>query len=83
VDSQYVGNQNAFTLGPTPGVSTSPISAYTLVNARLSYGFSLPSWRIHGQIFVSGQNLTNAHYQQQYGYPMPGINGMGGVRVNF
>jgi iron complex outermembrane receptor protein len=53
------------------------------VNARLSYDFSLPSWRLHGQIFVSGQNLANAHYQQQYGYPMPGINGMGGVRVSF
>jgi iron complex outermembrane receptor protein len=83
VDSQYVGNQNALTLGPTPGLSTSPISAYALVNARLSYDFSLPSWRLHGQIFVSGQNLTNVHYQQQYGYPMPGINGMGGVRVSF
>ena len=83
VDSQYVGNQNALTLGPTPAFSTSRISAYSLVNARLSYDFSLPSWRLHGQIFVSGQNLANAHYQQQYGYPMPGINGMGGVRVSF
>ena len=83
VDSQYVGSQNALTLGPTAGVSTSPISGYTLVNARLSCDFSLPSWRLHGQIFVSGQNLTNAHYQQQYGYPMPGSNGMGGIRVNF
>lgn len=83
VDSQYVGSQNALTLGPTPRVSTSEISAYTLVNARLSCEFSLPSWRIHGQIFVSGENLANAHYQQQLGYPMPGINGMSGVRLNF
>ena len=83
VDSQYVCSQNALTLGPTPAFSTSPISAYTLVNARLSYDCSLPSWRIHGQIFVSGQNLTNTRYEEQYGYPMPGINGMGGVRVTF
>ncbi len=83
VDSQYVGRQNALTLGPTPGVFTSSIGAYTLVNARLSCDFSLPAWRIHGQIFVSGQNLTNTHYEQQLGYPMPGINGMGGIRVNF
>jgi iron complex outermembrane receptor protein len=53
------------------------------VNAKLSCDFAVPSWRIHGQIFVSGQNLTNAHYQQQPGYPMPGINGMGGVRLSF
>ena len=55
VDSQYVGSQNALTLGPTPGFATSPISGYTLVNARLSCDFSLPGWRLHGQIFVSGQ----------------------------
>ncbi len=83
VDSQYVGGQNALTLGPTPAFSTSPISAYALVNARLSYDFSSPGWRLHGQVFVSGQNLTNTRYEQQFGYPMPGINGMGGVRVNF
>jgi iron complex outermembrane receptor protein len=83
VDSQYVGSQNALTLGPTPAFSTSPISAYTLVNARLSYDFSLPDWRLHGQVFVSGQNLTNTRYEQQFGYPMPRINGMCGVRVGF
>jgi iron complex outermembrane receptor protein len=83
VDGQYVGNQNALTLGPNPAVSTSPISSYSLVNAKLSCDFSLPDWGLRGEIFVSGQNLTNAHYQQQYGYPMPGTNGMGGVRVSF
>jgi len=83
VDSQYVGYQNAYTLGPNPAITTSSISAYFLVNARLSYDFSLPSWQLHGQIFVAGQNLTDANYQQQLGYPMPGINGMGGVKLEF
>ena len=83
VDSQYVGNQNAYTLGPNPAITTSPINAYFLVNARLSYDFALPIWRLHGQIFVAGQNLTDANYQQQYGYPMPGVNGMSGVKLEF
>ena len=83
VDSQYVGNQSAVTLGPTPFLSTSPINDYFLVNAKLSYDFAWPNWRLHGQIFVAGQNLTDANYQQQPGYPMPGINGMAGVRVSF
>jgi iron complex outermembrane receptor protein len=81
VDSQYVGNQSAITLGPVPAISTSPIGSCFLVNARLSYDFALPSWRLHGQIFVAGQNLTDANYQQQPGYPMPGINGMGGIKL--
>jgi iron complex outermembrane receptor protein len=84
VDSQYVGSENALTRArDINAINTSRISAFFLVNAKLSCDFALPSWRIHGQIFVSGQNLTNAHYQQQPGYPMPGINGMGGVRLSF
>ncbi len=84
VDSQYVGSENALTRArDINAVNTSRISAFFLVNAKLSCDFAVPSWRIHGQIFVSGQNLTNAHYQQQPGYPMPGINGMGGVRLSF
>ncbi len=83
LDSQYVDNQNALTLGPVPAISTSPISSYLLVNAKLSYDFAVPPSRLRGQIFVAGQNLTDASYQQQPGYPMPGINGMGGVKLWF
>ena len=84
VDSQYVGNQTALSRDrDINAINTSQISSYFLVNARLSYDFALPSWRLHGQIFVAGQNLTDAAYQQQPGYPMPGINGMGGVKLEF
>jgi len=84
VDSQYVGDQTALSRDRDfKAVNTSAINAYFLVNLRLSYDFSLPSWRLHGQIFVAGQNLTDANYQQQPGYPMPGINGMGGVKLEF
>ncbi len=82
VDSQYVGDQNALSRDRDfKAINTSQISSYFLVNARLSYDFSLPSWRLHGQIFLAGQNLTNADYQQKPGYPMPGSNVMGGVKL--
>jgi iron complex outermembrane receptor protein len=87
VDSQYVSSLNAVTLGPNPLnealATSSTIGAYFLVNAKLSYGFALPCWHLHGEIFAAGQNLTDANYQEQPGYPMPGINGMGGIRVSF
>jgi len=84
VDSQYVGNEYALTRArDINATNTSQIGSFLLVNAKISCDFALPSWRLHGQVFVSGQNLTNVHYQQQPGYPMPGINGMGGIRVSF
>ncbi len=84
VDSQYVGDQAALSRDrDINAINTSQISSYFLVNARLSYDFQLPSWHLAGQVFIAGENLTDAAYQQKPGYPMPGINGMGGVRVTF
>ena len=84
VDSQYVGDETALTRDrDINAINTSQISSYLLVNAKLSCDFAMPSWRLHAQIYVSGQNLTNARYQQQPGYPMPGINGMSGIRMSF
>jgi iron complex outermembrane receptor protein len=84
IDGQYVGTEKALTRArDINAVNASQISSFLLVNAKLSRDFAFPSWRLHGQIFVSGQNLTNAHYQQQPGYPMPGFNGMAGIRVSF
>jgi len=38
---------------------------------------------MRGQLFIAGENLTNASYQQKSGYPVPGINGMGGFKLAF
>jgi len=79
VDGQYVGGEAALTRDrDISALNTGRISSYLLVNAKLSCDLAVPSWRLRGQIFLSGQNLGNAHYQRQVGYPMPGINGMGG-----
>ncbi|MCX6906885.1 MAG: TonB-dependent receptor, partial [Verrucomicrobia bacterium] len=79
VDSQYVTswarNVNA--------VTTARVDSYMLVNARLSYDFQVPAWKLDGQIFLAAENLTDIYYEQRTGYPMPGINGMGGFKVRF
>lgn len=51
---------------------------YALCNARLSYQVAsfVSAW-------VAGQNLLNQSYQINDGYPMPGINAMGGIDIRF
>ena len=52
--------------------------SYTLLNARVSY--EAAPWV---DIFVNGDNLLDVEYQVQNGYPMPGINILGGINVHF
>jgi len=80
LDTQYVTSWGRNTAVP---VSTTQVASYMLVNARLSYDFQVPVWKLDGQIFLAGENLTDINYEQRTGYPMPGLNGMGGFKVRF
>lgn len=51
---------------------------YLLANARVSFS---PLKKL--TLFVSGNNLFDAKYEINYGYPMPGINVFGGVALKF
>jgi outer membrane cobalamin receptor len=83
VDCQFVDHLTALSRSrAVNAANTSTIDSYFLLNAKLSYDFTLPWWGRGGQIFLAGQNLTDADYQQVPGYPMPGINGMGGVKFS-
>ena len=65
----------------TSAVNTEKIDGYVLLNGKLTYGFKLPRWAVRVQLFLAGENLTDSSYQQKVGYPMPGINGMGGITL--
>lgn len=52
--------------------------SYTLINARLSVAVHR-----HAEVFVSGHNLLDQEYQINNGYPMPGINMHGGIKLTF
>jgi outer membrane receptor protein involved in Fe transport len=67
---QTIGNLYLVT-GNTPLTES-----YTLFNARMAYKI-----KDFASIFVKGQNLTNTRYQINYGYPMPGIIGFGGINI--
>lgn len=51
---------------------------YALVNLKATYRV----WR-HAEIFTRLENITDARYTINRGYPMPGFTAMGGVRVGF
>ncbi|MEQ9439387.1 MAG: TonB-dependent receptor [Cyclobacteriaceae bacterium] len=55
-----------------------PAESYTMANARLRW--SVTDW-IH--LFVEGKNLLDQTYQVELGYPMPGINVLGGFHYKF
>ena len=71
VSAQYI--ENLYT-------SVQPLvtQSYALLNIRLSVR---PTKFL--ELDIAGNNLTNAQYQINYGYPMPGINFYGGVNVRF
>lgn len=84
LDSQYVSSMYVDPqLRRVGAENTQKIGSYYLVNGKLSYFVPIPQWRVNGEVFLAGENLTNTNYQYQLGYPMPGITGMLGFRVSF
>ncbi|WP_114750082.1 TonB-dependent receptor [Pleomorphovibrio marinus] len=69
---QYI---NGLNIGATPDADV-PSSTYTLLNMRLAYAITPKI-----QAYINGNNLTNAQYQVERGYPMPGINIISGIQV--
>lgn len=59
------------------------VDSYFLFNGKLGYLFTINAWDLDGEIFIAGENLTDADYEYLPGYPMPGINGMLGVSFVF
>ncbi len=59
-------------------VNTETTESYTLLNARLNAKITK-----NLNAFVMGNNLLNKDYEINSGYPMPGINFSGGVKLTF
>ncbi len=61
--------------------NTKEVDAATVINARLGYGWG---WeQLHGEIFVAVENLFDADYEFQPGYPMPGTTALVGLDLRF
>jgi len=84
VDGSFVDDQIVLSRGrSSTAINTAQVDSYFLLSARLAYAFPLPWSSGRGELFVAGENLTDINYEYKPGYPMPGINGMGGIRLEF
>jgi iron complex outermembrane recepter protein len=87
LDYTYEGFQPTLELSHTkPGYSAvdnvfTELPSYTVLNARLAYRFLLEG--ISAQLFVRGNNLTDAVPLNQIGLPGPGRELQGGVKLLF
>ncbi len=82
VDGQHVSSMHVGSQARRANTeNTKEVDASTVVNARLGYGWT---WeRLQGEIFVAAENLFNADYEYQPGYPMPGTTAMVGLDLRF
>ncbi len=64
-------------------INTKKVDSCFLLSGKLTYDFKIPNTPLDCQIFAAAENLTDTDYQQKSGYPMPGINGMGGIKLKF
>ncbi len=84
VDSQYVKKMYA-----APRIRKydtdieTRVGSYFLLNSKISYTFTIKEDIATGEVFVAGSNLTDADYEYQKDYPMPGPSFMGGVSLRF
>ena len=87
LDYTYEGFQPTLELSHTkPGYSAvdnvfTELPSYTILNARLAYRFLFEG--ISAQLFVRGNNLTDAVPLNQIGLPGPGRELQGGVKLLF
>jgi len=51
------------------------------LNARLLWGMRFSYEVRQMEFYVGGENLTNKHYEDRAGYPLPGITAYGGVKL--
>ncbi|MEW5807194.1 MAG: TonB-dependent receptor plug domain-containing protein [Acidobacteriota bacterium] len=79
VDEHFVGSQDRL----KDSENTASVSSYFLVNGKLSYDFAFPSHPTRAQLYIAVENLTDNSYELKQGYPMPGINGMVGLALDF
>ncbi|GAB1409325.1 TonB-dependent receptor plug domain-containing protein [Desulfovibrionales bacterium] len=84
LDSQYVSKMYVASQARRNGAKNAKeIDSYFLVNGKVSYELPVDVWGMNAELFLAGENLIDEKYEYAPGYPMPGINGVLGVNVQF
>ena len=83
LDGQYVDEMNVGSQARnSTAENTDSVDSYFLLNGKLSYAFVAEALGLNGEVFLSGENLTDVDYEYIPEYPMPGITGMVGISLN-
>ncbi|WP_461208814.1 TonB-dependent receptor [Desulfocurvus sp. DL9XJH121] len=84
MDCEYVSDMYALKQTRKSGATnTEEVEEHFLVNARLGWTVLLETWDTEAEFYVSLQNITDESYEYKPEYPMPGINGMIGMKLTF
>ncbi|HPQ81568.1 MAG TPA: TonB-dependent receptor plug domain-containing protein [bacterium] len=80
LDGQYVSTMHSGSWNRT-SVAANPatVGAFFLLNGKIRYRIHVKPIRSDITPYLAVRNMTNADYEYQPGYPMPGINVIGGV----
>lgn len=83
VDAAYVSRLHIASLGRSAtAANPRTVGAQFALNARLARRFAVGAGgRTRLEVFVAGENLTDREFAYTPGYPIPGINGLVGVRL--
>lgn len=80
-DAQHQTRMYSQTWDRSLTASNDEVKAFTVANLRVAY--PIPSLGKKGEVFVSANNLFNASYEYNAGYPMPGRNYRIGLNASF
>ena len=81
-DGVYVSSMHEASEARVAGVANpTVVGAHFLLNARLARRVFWRGQRIHGEVYVAGENVTDRKFGYQPGYPIPGINFLLGLRL--
>jgi iron complex outermembrane receptor protein len=78
--AMHVLTEARFSSAANPNI----VGAHFLLNARLARRFAWgPAGAHRAEAYLAGENLTDRRFAYQPGYPIPGINGMLGLRLEW
>lgn len=81
-DAEYVSSQYAYSSRAVSVADLEKVAAYWTANTRLALDLRA-FCPLDGEIYVSGENIFNRHYEYFPGYPMPGAMMYTGIKVRF
>jgi len=82
IDGSYV-SERMVSNPRYPTAVPDKVDDYYLLNAKLTARLTPQNFPFRGELFLSGENLTDKKYEYLKGYPAPGISFLGGANVLF